>query len=480
MSAIEKAAFSRGVTAETLMEKAGAAIARAVRDFFPDPRHVVAICGKGHNAGDALVAARHLAEAGWSTTVELSFPEKELVSLAAKKLAELRALPRLKIETRKSQILLDGLLGIGAKGEPREPVAAAIRGLDERRRQGAFVVAVDGPSGLDADTGKPADPCVEADLTVTIGQPKTGLLADAAVNFVGRLAFAPLEELAPTAGDPAELITPELLRPLLAPRPFDSHKGRWGRVGVIAGSRGYLGAARLCAEAALRAGAGLVTLYARPDSYELLAVAMPPEIMAKPVASFASAADDHLDAIAVGPGLGESADADVRELVVRFAGPMVVDADALNDFSRHPDSWREMAGPRLFTPHPGEMARLFPEARDWSRRETAEKFAARHQLTVLLKGARTVIAAPGRPTAFNTTGNPGMGTGGMGDVLTGVCAASLAQGRSPREAAMLGSWICGRAAERYVFGPSGSPESLVAREVIGRLGETFRELRDRP
>jgi NAD(P)H-hydrate epimerase len=492
MRAVEDSAFARGISAEALMEQAGLAIAEAVARFFDAPGHAVVFCGKGNNAGDVLVAARHLANHGWQIELDLTFPEADLSPLAAQKLAELRATspsqpsiaalaPRPAFGSLNSQptVVLDGLLGIGAQGSPREPIASAIRRINAlREHHGAFVVAADLPSGLDADTGQPGEPCVTADLTVTIGHCKTGLVADPATAFVGRLALAPLEELsAAPSGPPAELITPELLRPLLPPRPFDSHKGTWGRVGIIAGSPGYLGAARLCAEAALRAGAGLVTLYALPKSYELLAPAVPPEVMVRPVASFGAAMADRLDAIAIGPGLGSNPGAVVRDIVTGFTGPAVVDADALNLLAREPDAWSELAGPRLFTPHPGEMARLFPSSTHFSRRQTAEQYAERHKITVLLKGARTVIAETGQPTAFNTTGNPGMGSGGMGDVLSGVCAAWMAQGRTPREAAMLGAWICGRAAERAVFGPGGSPESLVAGDVIRHLGGTIRELR---
>lgn len=480
MKAIESAAFLHGVDPERLMEAAGLAIADSIHDFFPAPGRATVFCGKGNNAGDVLVAARHLAQRGWEITLDLAFPENEFSPLATKKLAEFCAVPTSQLSTINSQstVVLDGLLGIGAHGSPREPVAAAIHRINELRlHHGAFVVAADLPSGLDANTGNPGNPCIVADLTVTIGHAKAGLVADRATPFVGRLALAPLEELTTETGDNAALITPELLRPLLPPRPFDSHKGTWGRVGIIAGSRGYLGAARLCAEAALRAGAGLVTLYALPENYELLAPSVAPEIMVRPVTTFAAALADRLDALAIGPGLGSDPDIAALDIVARFPGPAVVDADALNLLARNPDARRKLAGPRLFTPHPGEMARLFREAATLTRRQTAEQYAARHGITLLLKGSRTVIAETGRPTLFNTTGNPGMGSGGMGDVLTGVTAAWMAQGRTAREAAMLGAWICGRAAERAVFGPGGSPESLVASDVIHRLGETVRELR---
>jgi NAD(P)H-hydrate epimerase len=478
MKRVEEAAFARGVEAEALMDAAGAAIAHAVLDFFPSPAHAVVFCGKGNNAGDVLVAARHLAALGWSIELDLAFPESEFSPLAAKKFAKLRSQASSQLSALNSQpaVLLDGLLGIGATGAPREPIASAIRRLNAlRERHGAFVVAADLPSGLDGDTGAPGDPCVVAALTVTIGQPKTGLVADTATNFVGRLALAPLPELATAEGDPAALLTPELLSPLRPPRAFDSHKGLWGRVGILAGSRGFLGAAHICSEAALRAGGGLVTLFALPDAYEPLAVVAPPEVMVKPLRDLREALDDRFDALGVGPGLGSDNDDAILDVVTNFAGPMVVDADALNVLSRHgvPATF---AGPRLLTPHPGEMARLFPESARLPRRAAAEQFVARHAVTLLLKGARTVIAEAGAPTVFNTTGNPGMGSGGMGDALTGVCAALLAQKHTPREAAMLGAWLCGRAAERYVFGPNGSPESLVASEVIRHLGGAFRDI----
>jgi NAD(P)H-hydrate epimerase len=197
--------------------------------------------------------------------------------------------------------------------------------------------------------------------------------------------------------------------------------------------------------------------------------------MVKPVRDHREALEDRLDAIGIGPGLGSANDDAILAVVTSFPGPAVVDADALNALSRR-GLPAALAGPRLLTPHPGEMARLFPESVHLPRREAAERFAARHGVTLLLKGARTVIAEADAPTVFNTTGNPGMGSGGMGDALTGVCAALLAQKHSPREAAMLGAWLCGRAAERYVFGPNGSPESLVASEVIRDLGGAFRDL----
>jgi hydroxyethylthiazole kinase-like uncharacterized protein yjeF len=196
-----------------------------------------------------------------------------------------------------------------------------------------------------------------------------------------------------------------------------------------------------------------------------------------PVRNYLTALNHRLDAVGIGPGLGNQHGAEIRELVTRMTCPMTVDADALNLLSKNPYSWQKMEGPRLFTPHSLEMARLFRESMDLPRIETAERYSTKVPITLLLKGARTIIAEKNQPVLYNTTGNPGMASGGMGDVLTGVCSALMAAKHSPRDAATLGAWLCGRAAELSVFAPGGSPESLVASDVIKNLGAAFRELR---
>ncbi len=474
MRTIEETAFARGVSAESLMNHAGLAIAEVVTQFFPQPAHATVFCGKGNNAGDVLVAARHLLARGWTISLDECFDLSALAELPAK---HRRVLPS-EVETRNLSVptvILDGLLGIGATGSPRPPVAAAVERLNALRRDHhAFVFAADIPSGLDADSGEPGKPCVTADCTATIGQCKVGLVADAAINHVGRLAVAELPAL--TAEQP-QLLTPPLLRPMLPKRDFDSHKGKWGRVGVIAGARGTLGAARLCSEAAVRAGGGLVTLYVKPDAFELFATSCIPEVMVKSIDDYRSALDDNLDALAIGPGLGDQHDEAILAILRQSEVPSVADADALNALSRRPSRPPTLDSNLLLTPHPGEFARLAPHLSNLPRAEAVQRFVDEMGGTLLLKGARTIIAEHDQPLLYNTTGNPGMGTGGMGDVLTGVLAAFLAQGCSPRAAASLGAWLCGRAAERHVFGPSGSPETLVASEVITHLGGAFRDLR---
>jgi NAD(P)H-hydrate epimerase len=360
----------------------------------------------------------------------------------------------------------------------REPIRAAARAINQlRASSNAQVFAVDLPTGLDGDTGAADPDCVVADFTLTVGFAKKGLVADSAANHVGRLAVLSLQGLdgRESAGD-STVATGASLAGLLPRRKFDSNKGDYGRVGIIAGSLGATGAAVMSAEGALRAGAGLITLFATPDIYHALAVACPPEIMVRPVSSYVEALEVRLDVVALGPGLGSRDGADILHIVETCPLPMVVDADGLNLISGDPSLLTRCAGKRLLTPHPGEMARLLPEAKNLSRRETAEKFTAQYPVTLLLKGSRTIVAERGAPLSYNTTGSPGMATGGMGDTLTGVCAALIGQGLSCRDAARAGAWVCGRAAEIAIYNGAQSEESLAATDLAGTLGTAFKQL----
>ena len=465
----ERAAFAAGESAEGLMEIAGRRLAEFVCQFHPRPGTCRVFAGKGHNGGDVLVAARYLAESGWRIEIEPVFPAQNLAPLTAKQLA---ALP-----TKSSDapayplVVLDGLLGIGTMGEPREPVASAIRQINSlRREQAAWVLAADLPSGLGYHG-------VEADATLAMGFAKTSLLEDDATRFVGRLAIAPLPGMeAPANADRAEVLTAENLRRLLPPRSFDTHKGTYGRVAILAGSQNYPGAARLCSAAAVHAGAGLVTLFCPPEISQILSTAVIPEVMVSPIKDFADVSVEKFTAVAIGPGLGRERDAMARDFVRNCPVPCVVDADALNAISESPDLLKSCAGPRLITPHPLEMERIFPR-QNLARRAWLEAFVGEFPVALLLKGSRTLAGEAGAATAYNTTGHPGMGSGGMGDVLTGVCAALLAQGKSPLEAAKLGAWVCGRSAEIALRDGGASQESLVASDVIDFLGAAFEDLR---
>ncbi len=474
----EAAAFARDASAADLMESAGRQMAAMAAQFHPQPGRCLVFAGKGHNGGDVLVAARHLAALGWQIEVEPIFPEKELAPLTFVNLSKLNAVPCRALQVRAPLLVLDGLLGIGAAGDPRGPVADAIRRINQlRTHSGAWVFSADIPSGLDADSGLPSEPCVVADATISMGFVKAGLVTDAATRFVGRLAVAELPDLAPPPGaDQASVVGPHFLRPMVPPRNFDTHKGLSGRVAILAGSAGYTGAARLCSEAAVRGGAGLITLFVPPVIYPILAASAIPEVMVRPAVSLLEVLDSDWNAIAIGPGLGRERDHDVLEILTKAACPCVVDADALNAVSAgNLEVLSDPPGPRLLTPHPGEMQRLSP-CNDRTRRTWAEDFAADFPVTLLLKGSRTIIKEAGHPTLFNTTGHPGMATGGMGDVLTGVCTALLAQGKSPLEAAAIGAWVCGHAAE-IAIAAGASQESLGAQDVARSLGRSFTDVR---
>lgn len=488
MQAIEQEAFQSGIEAAELMEEAGLGIARAVQQFFPTPKTVIAYCGKGNNGGDALVAARILAQDGWKILVQLTVSKNEMSLLAQSHLQELEkryqisALEKRFHINEKSCIILDGLLGIGTMGAPQGSIKEAIDEIKTlHREQQAFVVAIDLPSGLDGTTGVPFESCVEADLTVTIAFAKAGLLADTATNQVGRLAVVSLASLnlnklkAPQE-ETSSLLLSEGLSSLLPPRAFDVHKGTFGHVGILAGSYGYLGAARLASAAALHAGAGTVTLYALPDIYELLATSVQEEVMVKPIKQYTDLFAEPLQGLAIGPGLGSKHHDEILELIEKLPIPCVVDADALNALSQEMSRLLKIQGPRLLTPHPGEMERLFPaEKRD--RTSWAKDFIKQYHVTLLLKGARTIIAEQAKPLLYNTTGNPGMSSGGMGDVLTGVAVAFLAGGHSCHEAAQLAAWLCGRSAEIAIYEGEASSESLTANDIIDHLGRAIRSLR---
>jgi ADP-dependent NAD(P)H-hydrate dehydratase / NAD(P)H-hydrate epimerase len=478
MRRVEEAAFARGVQAEALMEEAGHGVAEIVRQFHRVPGVCIAFCGKGHNAGDALVAARYLASWGWVIDVRFAFSATTLAPLTAKKLDQLAETLR-DHPVSDSTIVLDGLLGIGAKGEPRGEIALAIQSINRlRQERGAWVLAIDIPSGLDGVTGAPASVCVMADLTATIAVAKDCLVADAATDVVGRLAVIELNELPQPESARWHLATSRSIQTWLPPRSFDLHKGDCGRVGIIAGSGGFTGAARLCSAAALRAGAGLVTLLSKSDCADVLAASCVPEVMVRTVMSYREVLDLQFDSLAIGPGLGSGFAPEILAIMEHAEQPVVVDADAINVLSHDRSLLKRCAGPRLLTPHPGEMERLFPrEGRD--RRQWLDDFLSKYPITLLLKGARTLIG-DGRDARFiNSSGNPGMASGGMGDVLTGVCAALCPQvaSRNLLQCAVLGAWVCGRAAECAIFGGHDSPESLCASSVLDNLGRAFRGLR---
>lgn len=481
MRAAEESAFARGIEVEALMEQAGAGVARAVQQFFPHPGLCLVYAGKGHNGGDALVAARYLQDAGWTIDVRLPFPESDCSELTRKKLAELRKGEskgdrKMRPHVHSRTIILDGLLGVGGKSFLREPLRATAQALNAARAEyNAYVFAVDLPTGFDTDSGDIDPDSVVADFTITIGFAKHGLVADGAIDFTGRIIVLPLSDLEVGGARIEMMATTQSLTGLVPHRKFGAHKNQFGRIGVVAGSKGFVGAAIMAASGALRAGAGLVEIFVPEEIYPIVASAAPPEAMVKATRAYRDLAEQAIDVWAVGPGLGMANASRIRDLIERVTQPMVIDADGLNVLAPDIEILRRGRGPRLLTPHPGEMERLFHPGK-MTRAGIARSFCAELPVTLLLKGSRTIVAERDRPLSYNTTGNPGMATGGMGDVLTGVCAALIAQGMSLYDTARVGAWLCGRSAEIAIFQGRGTEQTLLPSDILENLGIAFKDL----
>ena len=484
----ENQLIAGGINPEALMDEAGLGIAKAASQFFPNPGTLIVFVGSGHNGGDALVAAKHLKKYGWITQLRLATSPDQLKPLTTKKLHQFereKINPALEISKPQHHplIILDGLLGIGAVGGLRPGYLEAANEMNElRKSHAAHTFAIDIPSGLDGLSGEAYEGAVIADFTLTIAHPKTGLLADQAINNVGRIALIELPSIRalPGQGDTgAMLITASSLAGINNRQQHDVHKGMCGHIGIIGGNNGMNGAAVLASTGAARGGAGLVTIIAHEDSYKRLAAMAPPEIMVRSVKSYAQVSDMDFDTLAIGPGLGQGSwEDEILDLLVSDIRPIVIDADALNLLARNdPNDLVNAPAPRLLTPHSGEMQRLCPEA-SGSRRESAEELARITDSTVLLKGARTVIASESEttPTGFNSTGNNGMATGGVGDTLTGLCSALIGGGISVYDAACIGSWINGRAAEYAIFNDKESRRSLIASDLPKHYGQAFKDL----
>ncbi|MBK1854820.1 NAD(P)H-hydrate dehydratase [Verrucomicrobiaceae bacterium 5K15] len=482
MRDLEHRAFAQGATPEGLMDQAGAGIAREILRRYPRPGVAIACIGSGNNGGDALVALKHLAQAGWNIAVKPTVASAKLAELPWKKWRALGDMPSpeaiMSRPGRGKVIVLDGLLGIGASGALREPLASAAAWMNDLRIScSADVIAMDIPSGVNGDSGEVYDGAVIADLTLTIGVAKSGLLQSSSASHTGSMETIPVDELpAPDDGSPS-LSDRFSLRSLPLRRPHEFHKGNAGRVGIVAGSRGMLGAAVLCATGVLRSGAGLVTLFVEENIYSLLVPMLPPEVMVKPVTSLTAVMEQDLDVLAIGPGMGSAwSDEEFFRLIEDFSRTMVVDADALNRIAADGVS-THVRGNMILTPHPGEMRRLFPDSRDVSRESVVSAFTQQFpSTTLLLKGTHSLVAQDGQPLQVNASGHSGMASGGQGDVLTGVIAGLAGQGIAPMDAARAGAWLCGRAAELAISHGDQSQPSLTASDVLVSLGLAFREI----
>ena len=489
---LDQLTIAAGTPGEELMERAGFAVARAAVRFLKqhDSRSVLLFAGKGNNGGDAIVAARHLAAAGCQPALVLLCQRKDLQGdplLHFKKLVsgihifELPTLDELSeiMAATDPAVIVDGLLGTGLQDEVREPYATAIKVINGLHRP---VIAIDVPSGLHSDMGEIHGVCVRANATVTMGLPKLGLLEPAAVDFVGTIEVAdlgfprqPVDELQTDV----ELLTARDIASLFPPRHRSAHKGEFGHVLIIAGSEGYTGAPVLAAQAAGRVGAGLVTVAVPRNIYAIVAANCPPEVMPRPI-DFEELVPSYFagfDAVAIGPGLGQHAKTQkmVWKVVSGCPLPMVVDADALNALAAGVTALKKLEKPLVFTPHPGEMARLIGKTAgevQADRWDIARGFARDSGVVTVLKGAGTVVTDRSGPLWVNSTGNPGMARGGMGDALTGVIGAFLARGMTALDAARAGVFLHGLAGD--MAREELSEDAMLTTDLIEHLGAALK------
>lgn len=497
-----------GIPGAVLMENAGRGATRVLTERFQGLRGgpVIVVCGAGNNGGDGFVIARVLHESGIQSKVFLLAPPDRIGGDAR---IYLDALYRLDIpvqvmtdegcfqdalrQWQEASCIVDAIFGTGLTRAVEGLYRKAIEAVGAARRP---VFSVDMPSGICADTGKVLGTAVRADCTATFGLPKRGLYLYPGAAYAGAIVCLDI-------GIPERLLDElDIREETVEPGPFhrrlrrdpDTHKGTYGHLLVLAGSIGKTGAAALCSESALRCGAGLVTL-GIPRTLNAILEQKLTEVMTLPLPSgdegtlsaqgleeirqFASS----VQALAVGPGMGvnEETERILRELWVGCDRPMVLDADALTLLAGNPDLRGKQSAKVVVTPHPGEMGRLVGKPASWvqeNRVEAAKKVAEEWGVVTVLKGARTLIAAPGGRLRINLTGNAGMAMGGMGDVLTGMIGGFLVQGMEAYDAASFAVWLHGAAGDRaqQTLGPVG----FLASEVMRSLPHLFREIMEEP
>jgi len=487
-----RAIAALGIPGPRLMEHAGRGAAAVIaREAAPiRGKRVLVLCGKGNNGGDGFVVARHLKAKGARPRVLLFARRAEVGGDAAQALSRWRgAVEEIHDDgavaraLEATDLVVDALLGTGLTGPARGIVAQAIDRLNAfAGRSGVPVVALDLPSGLGSDGGALLGPTVRATLTATFAGLKRSLMLHPAAELAGRVMVVPI-------GIPPEEVGRGLstfaleegdVRQLFPPRPTEAHKGTYGHLLVIAGSAGKTGAAALAGRSALRSGVGLCTV-ATPASQQPIVAGFSMELMTEPIPetsaqTLAVKAREHLvelalarDAVALGPGLSldPESQALARALVAEVPRPMVVDADALSALAGHLDLLGEVAGPRVLTPHPGEMARMLGTSIaqvQADRIEIVRRFCEQHRVHLVLKGARSVLGAPDGRVFVNPTGNPGMATGGSGDVLTGMVGAFLARRFDLLAALQAGCYLHGLAGD--LAAADRGEEGLLAGDIV--------------
>ena len=501
MRLLEAAAVDEGLDYLRLMENAGSAAARHIRQLDSLPgKKVVILCGRGNNGGDGFVVARKLLEEGFSVTAVLlcgrpeSSQSKEMFSRI-----QHTDVTILNLETepyvvssavREADLVVDAVYGIGFHGELPDYMRSLFRLVNSTD---VLTVAIDVPSGMDCDSGLCDPDTLLADRTITFTAMKPGLLSPKAAAACGQVEVASIgidSRLIVQFTSDQSIIDWDMVSHCFSPRAADSHKGTYGTVLAVCGSYGMAGAAMMAVKAAQRCGAGLAVAAIPRSIYPPMAAALP-EAVFLPLPEteegrLCMAACPELrrrlrsaDAVVLGCGLGTggAVEAVVRDVLAGAACPVVLDADGINCVAGHIDIRKTTRAPLVLTPHPGEMARLLGctiEEVQANRLETARRFAEEHQVVLVLKGSKTVVAAPGQPTLINTTGNPGMATGGSGDVLAGMIASFIAQGFEPYRAAMCAVHLHGLAGDRAAA--RLSQHAMLPTDLLEELGGLFLNL----
>jgi NAD(P)H-hydrate epimerase len=507
MRALDRAAIEEcKISSLRLMENAGKTVVEEMERAFGRLRGktVTVVAGKGQNGGDGLVVARLLRQRGCRVRVGLLWPTSMLTRDAARTLRKFQQAggrtyqvsgPTSMASTvgtslADSDILVDAIFGTGLNAPIEGPVAEVIRVMNKARRR---IVAVDLPSGLDADSGEILGTAVEAFMTVTLARPKRGLFLGAGPNLAGIIRVGDIgipDELIARARIPLKLLDAAAVGASLPDRARAANKGSFGHAGIIAGSSGKTGAAAMAALGALRSGAGLVSV-AVPESLNAVLEAKLLEAMSFPVAEtashgFAKAARARLiefasakTAVAIGPGIGREPETVglVHDLISEIKRPLVLDADGINALAGHAHILRRAQAPVILTPHPGEMARLLgasPADVQKDRLGVAGRFAREFNVHIVLKGAGTIVAGPDGSLAVNPTGNPGMATGGTGDVLTGMTVGFLAQGVAAPAAAGLAVFLHGLAGD--IAAARRGEIGMIARDLIDAIPQAIRKI----
>jgi NAD(P)H-hydrate epimerase len=498
---------SFGIPGMVLMENAGRGATQFFLDQFKDGENkkIGVVAGRGNNGGDGFVIARYLAQKKMRVTVYLLSEAHKVKGDAAANLNLLRPLKVPVIEMpdqesfsrhqtamRHEAIWIDAILGTGLKSDVKGFFKNVIDFINGSNKP---VFAVDIPSGLNSDTGQPWGTCIRATATATFAFAKTGHFLLPGADYTGNLKIIDIG-IPPYIADDVRplqhLLTLDLIRAVFQPRPSDAHKGHTGHILVIAGSPGKTGAAAMTAMSAMRAGAGLVTLGV-PLSLNPILEAHATEAMTDPLpevregilgeTSFNRIMDllSNKKCIALGPGMGTAPETKtlVHRILQKSTKPIIIDADGLNNLVGHTEILNNLKIPIILTPHPGEMARLIKTTTadvQKDRIHCAREFATKFKTHVVLKGAGTVVAHPDGRTFVNPTGNPGMASGGMGDVLTGIIAGFIAQGHSPELAAHAGVYLHGATADALA-GTKG-PFGYLATEVQNAVPEVIKKFAD--